>query len=297
MISVYIPVYNSKSWCESFAPVPGFRYIASDNNSNDGTPEILRSKGVDVIRQPVNLGRIGNWEFCVDHFVKSGEQWMKWLFAGDILRHDSSLKLKAAIKNNPSARMIISEYEIKSAGGTNHWKMFPQSRMVLPAESMRLAAERGNWFGSPIGCCLHRDAVVDGFCFGSDEWTADMQFCLNIAEKYPVFYLSEIIGDFNVLARKYFLVHSRDLFSRAEEILARRDAADKYRRITGRDDVFCELLSGIRAEFETAVTMNVCSNWDIYPGVQDAVIGRLPGCKMAKALAVRLRARLFRRKT
>jgi len=55
MISVYIPLYNSAKWCEELQPIEGFRYIASDNMSEDGSGEILRRKGVEVITQPKNL--------------------------------------------------------------------------------------------------------------------------------------------------------------------------------------------------------------------------------------------------
>jgi len=292
MISVYIPVYNSAAWAESFRLLPGFRYIASDNGSTDQTPDILAAKGVEVVRQPANLGRVGNWEFCVSHFVKSGAEWMKWLFAGDELSPDSPAVLARAIAENPGVSLIVGEYDISGANGTERWRMFPETRVISPAESMRQAAQRGNWFGSPIGCCVHRNAVVNGFDFGGMDWVSDMRFCLNIAEKHHVLYLAETLGTFSMAARKYYSANASDLFSRAEELLTRREAAAKYLKLTDDKLGFEEMTTALRQEFTVALVRNVSGNWGEYPALQDSVIESLPGKKMARALWHRLKGRV-----
>ena len=67
-IVVYIPVRNSVEWCRSVPLPEGASYVASDNMSTDGSAAALRARGVEVIEQPSDLGRIGNWEFCVRLF-------------------------------------------------------------------------------------------------------------------------------------------------------------------------------------------------------------------------------------
>ena len=69
-ISVYIPLYNGAAWCRE-TPLPGgMDYFASDNGSTDDSAAILEARGVTVFRQPVSLGRVGNWRFCIEHFRK-----------------------------------------------------------------------------------------------------------------------------------------------------------------------------------------------------------------------------------
>src|SRR6188768_4120210 len=105
-IVVYIPVRNSVEWCRSVTLPAGLDYVASDNGSTDGSAEALRERGIQVIEQPRDLGRIGNWEFCVRHFLDSGKPWMKWLFTGDVLAPDFAASADRAVQAYPQARII-----------------------------------------------------------------------------------------------------------------------------------------------------------------------------------------------
>ena len=297
MIYIYIPIYNNAVWCENFSPLPGFCYVASDNASIDGSGDILRSKGVEVIKQPTNLGRIGNWKFCVAHFINSDATWMKWLFAGDELLPDIYKKLERAINANPQARLIVGEYEIVEKGLNSHWKMFSETRLILPEEAMYLAAERGNWFGSPIGHCIHREAFINGFDFGNLEWIADMQFCVGIAVNYPVLYLTEILGKFHMAERKYYMAHIQSVFSCVEGALVRRDAAERYRKLTGNDDKFHELMKLIEKNIETSLILRVCKDWSKPDLMQEAIIDAIPTKNIPKIFLKRVITRLLGRKS
>src|ERR1700675_4291873 len=87
-IAVYIPIRNNVAWCRSVGLPHGLKFIAFDNASTDGSGDELRKRGIEVVSQTKDLGRVGNWAACVEDFLASGSSWMKWLFAGDVLDAD-----------------------------------------------------------------------------------------------------------------------------------------------------------------------------------------------------------------
>ncbi len=243
MIAVYIPIYNNAAWCRELTLLPGLAYFASDNGSEDGSAEILRGKGVCVISPGRNIGRVGNWEFCVRHFQQSGAEWMKWLFAGDQLLPDAAEKLNRAISEYPAARLIIGEFdEITAAGRHRGGEWFPATRLLQPAEAMRIVAERKFSFGPPTVHCIHREALADGFHFGEMPWVADITLCLNIAEKFPTLFLKETLGEFHVTQRKFFLTYQNSLAASLQEGWHHEQAAEKYKALTGDEAGYRQIL-------------------------------------------------------
>ncbi len=230
-IVVYIPLYNNAGWCTTFQPQPGFKYIACDNTSTDGSGEILETKGVTVLRHATNIGRIGNWEFCVQHFINSEFTWLKWLFAGDKLYENAYKDLQDGIKGNPEARLIISEFDIVN-DQVHHWQMFENTKLIYPEEALKKASVI-NWFGAPISTMIHREALLKYHRFSELEWVADMLFCLNIAAEYPALYLKKKTGAFYTKYRNYYRSNNNSPLSCIEEALASHKALKRYFQLTG----------------------------------------------------------------
>ncbi|MBM5802418.1 MAG: glycosyltransferase family 2 protein, partial [Cyanobacteria bacterium K_DeepCast_35m_m2_023] len=82
-LTIYIPTYNVVDWAKRFEIPPKVRLIAADNASTDGTPEVLTERGIQVLRHNTNLGRLGNWDFCLRHFISSRANWVNLHMAGD----------------------------------------------------------------------------------------------------------------------------------------------------------------------------------------------------------------------
>ncbi|BDI28886.1 hypothetical protein CCAX7_009370 [Capsulimonas corticalis] len=232
-ISVYIPLYNGGAWCREVPLLDGVHYIASDNGSTDESAEILEARGVTVIRQPVSLGRVGNWRFCIAHFQDSGADWMKWMFTGDRLRPDAADILRRAAAQFPDARQIISEFDIVEGDNRTRHSMLPTTALIEPARAMQLAAQLGNWFGSPIGYALHREARVEECDFGSLPYVADYQFAMNIAARHPTLYLAENIGDFVVDARRYYKTQSESQQTAVQNAWMMWQSAERFHELTG----------------------------------------------------------------
>ena len=70
-ITVILPCLNeAESLPAILAVLPnGYRALVVDNNSTDGTAALLgacRDARLQVVRQPRNIGLIGNWNACLD---------------------------------------------------------------------------------------------------------------------------------------------------------------------------------------------------------------------------------------
>ena len=72
--TIAIPTFNRADWLRSCVAsalsqtVESFEVVVSDNASDDATPEVLGEFDDDrlkVIRQPRNIGAIGNWNACL----------------------------------------------------------------------------------------------------------------------------------------------------------------------------------------------------------------------------------------
>jgi hypothetical protein len=233
-IVVYIPVRNNAEWCRS-TPLPeGVAYVASDNASTDGSGDALRARGVTVVEQPRDLGRIGNWEFCVRHFLDSGKPWMKWLFAGDVLAPDFAAVAARALHAYPKARMVVGDcMHVDGELRVRHGLPADQPQLLQPAESLDMLADIGNWFHSPINQMFHRDALADGFDYGSFVWAADAFFCMNAAAKVPALYWPECFGEFHAHNRAHFQALHSSLRALIEGALLRAMAAAQLEAITG----------------------------------------------------------------
>ena len=72
--TIAIPTFNRANWLRSCVTsalsqtVESFEVVVSDNASDDATPEVLGEfddERLSVVRQPRNIGPIGNWNACL----------------------------------------------------------------------------------------------------------------------------------------------------------------------------------------------------------------------------------------
>jgi hypothetical protein len=243
-VAVYIPVRNNVVWCEEVPLTKGLKWFASDNASTDGSGEALQKRGVEVRFQKSDLGRIGNWAACVQHFLDSEATWMKWLFAGDTLADDFAAVAERAIADCPEARMIVGDYVHDGPTIRSTVRLMPSTRLFTPIESLRMAAA-GNWFHAPINQMFHRDALVGGFDYGPFVWGADFYFCVNVASKVPVLYWPESFGTFHETSRAHFLRTGESIQALLEVSWVRQIAASRLNALTGDSGEFATLSAGV----------------------------------------------------
>jgi len=224
-IAAVTPVLDRADWARGWLTEPGFHHLVVDNASTDDTAALAAGAGGEVVVQPATVGRVANWVSAMRHFSqRTSLPWLKWLFAGDELLPGAASLLDAAIAEHPEARLIVAEYLIRAADGTiTHWRQLPETRLVMPGESLERSARNGNWFGAPIAQAFHRD-VIGEVEFGSQPWVADWQAALSIARAHPVLYIAEPIGIFDLSSRRFFTTQELTVHSLVQELSLRQQS-------------------------------------------------------------------------
>jgi hypothetical protein len=166
----YIPSYNdSELVAESVNSSPDWDIVISDNASDEPHRSWLAAMAgprVQVIRQAKSLGRVGNWRFCVEHFLTSEKQWLKLLCAGDRHRPDALRILSRAVEKYPQIRFIVSDVEVIWADRSGRYSPMGQEVIVPPVHAMAATVEFGNIYFGLLAILVHRDALTAGFDFG-----------------------------------------------------------------------------------------------------------------------------------
>ena len=224
-IAAVTPVLDRAEWARSWQTEPGFHHLVVDNASADDTAALAAAAGAEVVVQPRTVGRVANWVSAMHHFSeRTSLPWLKWLFAGDELLPGAADLVDAAIAEHPQARLIVAEYLIRAADGTTtHWRQLPETRIVMPGESLERSARNGNWFGAPIAQAFHRDVLAE-VEFGSQPWVADWQAALSIARAHPVLYIAEPIGIFDLSSRRFFKTQELTVHSLVQELSLRQQS-------------------------------------------------------------------------
>lgn len=247
----YIPSYNDSHFAgESLRSSPDWDVVISDNASDEPHASALAAMAgprIQVVRQEKSLGRVGNWKFCVQHFIESGADWMKFLIAGDLHEPDSRDVFCRAIEKYPDVRCIVPRIRIIWPHRQFIFVSTDQEEVLSPARIMAATVEHGNVFHGLTGPLFHVDAVKDGFSFGEEvlSWSADLLFMIGIAQKVSTVFLVDVTANFIIERRKTMQANAVTLKSYLEDGLVRLRAADIFLELTGDRAARTRLLSHI----------------------------------------------------
>jgi glycosyltransferase involved in cell wall biosynthesis len=245
----YIPSFNDSDYVrESLASLPEWDVVISDNASAEPHRSVLDSFASDrvrIVRHQKSLGRVGNWKSCVEHFVDSGYEWMKFLCAGDVHLPDSLNVYRRALEKFPMARYVVPQIDNVSEQGRHRWGLTDDYVLATPIQAMMLVVRHGNVFHGLIAPLIHVDLLRDGFQFGEDNlsFCADMLFLMNIAKKTDTLYVPEPVAEFIMTRRKTLAVKLHTLEHYLEEGLLRLRAADTFFAMTGDQPYRNELIA------------------------------------------------------
>jgi hypothetical protein len=251
-IICYIPSYNdSQLVAHSLATVPDWQVVVSDNASSAphaAALDRLASKRVRVIHQPRQLGRVGNWKFCVEHFIASGAGWMKFLPAGDRHKPGSLDACRQTLSSLGNARFVITNVEFVEDQIRQTSIVAPNVVVLSSQQAMMETIRQGNIFFGLLAALIHVEAVRDGFSFAHDvlSYCADMYFLLGIARRTPTVFSPTVVSEFVAEHRKVFQAGQQSLEHALEGALVRLRAVDYYAELTGDRRNRDELVSLVR---------------------------------------------------
>ena len=233
-ILVCVPIFNSKDdvrrTLESIfnQTYRNFNVFVVDNHSTDQTVSFVqqfknefdKDGKLSLVQNQENLGRIGNWNKCLDIFKKTPHQYLKFVFAGDILERQCLEKLHSIFDQYPRLGLVASGYFVHVSDNKIKEKVsFEQPRYFTPLEALRAFLRKGNWVGAPVSCMFSREAVLDRSFSEKLGWVADWKFCVGTVSRHDSFYTPELLGRFHVSQRKYYSQHKADLRSNMQDLL------------------------------------------------------------------------------
>lgn len=231
-VTLYIPSHNdSHAAIESVGSSPTWRTIISDNASDGDHAEALQSLAsprVTVIRHEEDLGRLGNYAWCVEHFKSSGVQWFKMLSAGDRHTPNALDVLTKAVRSFREARFIIPRMARDFGDGVLRiWEPTPGMIAHSPEQNLKNAVLHGNVFDGMSTPLIHRSAIEEiEFSGWPGPYCADFHFLLRIGVKSPAYYLPIVCGVTAMCYRKTYAAMCGTGAAKEEEALVRALAAN-----------------------------------------------------------------------
>lgn len=125
-----MPVFNGgEHLCQSLAScahagLSGSEYemLVVDNCSTDGAADMLPGRDdqgaiIQLHRNPCNIGRVGNWNRCVELAIEQGFQYVTFLFAGDRWMQNGSLRESLSLIRENNAAVAFSPFTIADENG------------------------------------------------------------------------------------------------------------------------------------------------------------------------------------
>lgn len=243
-ILVCIPSYNAEESISATInsvlnqSIKNYGILVVDNCSTDKTAEIVEkmrraddnSEKIKFEANPTNLGRIPNWNKCIELFLLSDFDYLKFLFTGDTLQKDCLETLLNGFKRyNDKLGIVAAGYNNTEGGITKKIKRFNEERHLTSKEGLTLFVEDGNWVGAPLSCMFSKDAVRDLRFDKSFDFTSDWIFYIHVVCRFDALCINKIVGNFSALQRKHFQKYRSNLFAKLEELHTRYFALEKLK--------------------------------------------------------------------
>lgn len=220
-VLVCTPTYNSAGFLEeTLRSVAGQTYdnfdlLVVDNASEDDTVILVdrfrksdELNGVDIklVINDENLGRVQNWNRCLELFLEGDYEYLKFVFAGDILEKNCLETLTEGIEES-GVGMAVGGYAIEGGGKRDDHRLLGRTKVLGSEEALRLFVEMGNWVGAPIATLFKRSAVSTLRFAEHLDWAADWKFYVDLANLNKTYYTHTDVGTLYRENRKHLLVN------------------------------------------------------------------------------------------
>lgn len=237
---IAIPTFDAEAFLErtlrsTLLPGNTAQVFIVDNCSTDTTVRIARQyderhANITCLRNDANLGRIGNWNRCLDLALEAGYGYLKFLFAGDELLPWCIDKMEKQFAGDHSIGIISSAYIIREAdGAVTTQRQLEGTQKLNSVAALSHSALAGSWWASPT-VYMVRTACIGDIRFSPDfPWAADWKFAVDLAAGADSLWLTETLSVFNMNSRRNFLASGRKIESRLEDCLLKFYSLNKIR--------------------------------------------------------------------
>lgn len=211
---IVIPVYNGELFIKKTIESCLNQTITTeiwvvDNLSTDSTREIIapytkKFSNVKLIENKKNYGRVGNWNKCLDLFMESNYEYIKYVFCGDEIFEDCISESERCFAIDPEIGAIAFPYEFKHRNGKVSVSTEEKyaNKLLCSKEITTLNLAGGMLLGAII-CNVYSKKHIQNHRFDNDE-ISKAGFDILVLEKSKAFYLDKVLARFNHEAHQTF---------------------------------------------------------------------------------------------
>jgi len=210
-MAIAIPTRNAlietcisiESCLNQTVPVP---IIVVDNYSTDGSFEKLfdlyaQNHAITFFRNSANLGRVGNWNRCLEIAQELGYTHVKFLFSGDEILPNCIEEHCSAVLANPTVAAGASHYEFVWNGKTS----ISNENLggFISADEVRLLnIINGGFLGSIVSNVYSIEAI--GSARFSKEFVGKTDFDFSVLDGADAYYIPKVLARSNISSRNTF---------------------------------------------------------------------------------------------
>ncbi len=228
-LAIFIPVFNTgrqtlQQTVDSIikqTKLPDCVWIV-DNHSTDDTlnvefgQEFTDKVEVIVTRNESNLGRVKNWNKCLELFSESKYDAMKFIFAGDTL--DPVCLEEQLNMLSEDIPLVTSGHRVKRFPASYNMLQFDSDVVLKPKESVEKAHKDGNWIGGSSACPMFHKSILGKIRFNEDmSWASDWLFWTQLSEKGNTAFVKDVLANFHMKHRKGYKALSGSVLAQNEE--------------------------------------------------------------------------------
>mgnify|MGYP001057669228 CR=1 FL=1 len=180
-----------------------------DNCSTDNTQTIVKTyqkknTRIKLFINDKNYGRVGNWNKCLDLFMKSKFQYIKYVFSGDEIFPECIEESEKVFNIDNEIGAIAFPYEFVNINGhksiSKHTKYL--NKLFSAKEITYINLAEGMLLGAII-CNVYAKKAIKDFRF-DENLISKAKFDIQVLEKFKAYYLDKTLARFNLNAHNTF---------------------------------------------------------------------------------------------
>ena len=203
---IAIPTYNSGNLLlntvdSALSQTKKSGILIIDNNSSDNTDDIIKNLKSDyhdnlfTLRNSTNVGRVGNWNKCLEFFYNSDYEFIKFLFPGDLIELNCIEECEKVFKKyNDLAAVAYPYYFVEGENKFISSIKSIKNRYLASDDVMELNFKKGGVLGAIISHVYAKKAINN--IFFDEKYVSKLGFDIKITENGSVYYLNKILATF-----------------------------------------------------------------------------------------------------
>ncbi len=179
-----------------------------DNCSTDGsvkkiTTYLQKSENIYLIKNTKNLGRVQNWNKCLEIFYNSNHNYLRFLFTGDTIEKLCIEESQKIFENNQDISILLSSYFFKYS---ENFKSISKLRISEGKYNLRQLIEKGLYpsrFSGPLVRNSFNKAKMKNIFF-NENFHGTATFTNELVNFADLYYTEKVLCTFEKNSRKNF---------------------------------------------------------------------------------------------